>query len=211
MTDPIGSPTGEPAPPAPAAPEPGSPPPAVPAAPTAPPATSAAAGPPPSTPIPPAASSAPAYWPSAPGPEGPAPGVFFAGYGARILGYIVDVIIVSVVVGLLSFVGILFSGGNNSGLIFTIMIGFSILVSVLYFPFFWQRDGQTPGMQMFGIRVVRDQDGGPVDWLHAILRFIGYGINSIVFGLPLGWLWVFVDKRRRGWMDLIGGTIVIKA
>ena len=194
MTESTGSPTGEPAP---------QEPPSAAAAPVPPPAT---------TPIPPAASSAPAYWQSdALGPTGPAPGVLFAGYGARIVAYIIDVILIGVIVGILSFVGILFSGGDNSGVVFTIMLGLSILVSLLYFPFFWQRDGQTPGMGVFGIRVVRDQDGGPVDWLHAILRFIGYGINSIVFGLPLGWLWVFVDKRRRGWMDLIGSTIVIKA
>ena len=93
----------------------------------------------------------------------------------------------------------------------SILIGFSILLGLVYFPYFWQRDGQTPGMSMFDIRVVRDADGGKVDWLHAILRFIGYGINSIVFGLPIGWLWVFVDKRRRGWMDLIGSTVVVKS
>jgi uncharacterized RDD family membrane protein YckC len=26
----------------------------------------------------------------------------------------------------------------------------------------------------------------------------------------LGFLWVFVDGRRRGWHDLIAGTVVIK-
>jgi uncharacterized RDD family membrane protein YckC len=31
-----------------------------------------------------------------------------------------------------------------------------------------------------------------------------------VFGLPIGFLWVFVDKRRRAWHDLIGGTVVIR-
>ena len=114
-------------------------------------------------------------------------------------------------VGLIVLAPILLGGGQTSGIVATILIGFSILLGVLYFPFFWQRDGQTPGMSVFGIRVVRDADGGPVDWLHAILRFIGYGINSIIFGLPIGWLWVFVDKRRRGWMDLIGSTVVVKS
>jgi uncharacterized RDD family membrane protein YckC len=191
----------------------------MPEPPAAPPAAAAAAAPPPAapappatTPIPPAASSAPAYWQSdALGPEGPAPGVFFAGYGSRIVAYIIDVILIGVVVGILSFVGILFSGGDRSGLVFTITLGFSILVSLLYFPFFWQRDGQTPGMGVFGIRVVRDRDGGPVDWGHAILRLIGFTIDSIIFGLPIGYLWAFVDKRRRCWHDLIGSTIVIKA
>jgi uncharacterized RDD family membrane protein YckC len=36
-------------------------------------------------------------------------------------------------------------------------------------------------------------------------------IDSIIFGLPIGYLWAFVDKRRRCWHDLIGSTVVIKA
>ena len=211
MTEPTGSPTGEPAPqePPPAAAEPAAsaPPPQAPAA---PPIAPAPAPPPASTPIPPAAESAPAYWQSAPGPEGPAPGVYFAGYGSRIVAYLIDVILIGVIVGILSFVGILFSGGDGSGVVFTIMLGFSIIVSLLYFPFFWQRDGQTPGMGVFGIRVVRDKDGGKVGWGSAILRLIGFTIDSIIFGLPIGYLWAFVDKRRRCWHDLIGSTIVIK-
>jgi uncharacterized RDD family membrane protein YckC len=180
------------------------------------------AGPPPAAPppptsapapvVPPPASVAPAYWQSAPtGPTGPAPGVEFAGYGARIVAYIIDSLILSIGVGILLLIAILISGGDVGGPLAITLIGFSILLSLVYFPYFWQRDGQTPGMSIFDIRVVRDSDGGRVDWLHGILRFIGYGINSIIFGLPIGWLWVFVDKRRRGWMDLIGGTVVVKS
>jgi uncharacterized RDD family membrane protein YckC len=221
MTEPIGSPTGEPAPegppPASAAQPPAVPTseaPGAPPTPTAtpvPPAATAAPTPPAPTPIPPAADSAPPYWQSGLGPEGPAPGVYFAGYGARIVAYIVDVILISVIVGILAFVGILFSGGDNTRVVYAIMVGFSILVSLLYFPFFWQRDGQTPGMGLFGIRVVRDRDGGKVGWGSAILRLIGFMIDSIIFGLPIGYLWAFVDKRRRCWHDLIGSTVVIKA
>jgi uncharacterized RDD family membrane protein YckC len=184
---------------------------------TEPPASPPPAAPPPEAAapvpvVPPPASAAPAYWQSDPtGPTGPAPGVEFAGYGARIIAYIIDTIIISIGVGILVFIAILLGGGDTSGPVAITLIGFSILLSLLYFPFFWQRDGQTPGMSIFDIRVVRDQDGGKVDWLHAILRFIGYGINSIIFGLPIGWLWVFVDKRRRGWMDLIGSTVVVKS
>jgi uncharacterized RDD family membrane protein YckC len=196
--------------------QPTAPQPADPPAAAEPPASPPPAAPPAEAParapiVPPPASAAPAYWQSDPtGPTGPAPGVEFAGYGARVVAYIIDTIIVSIGVSILFFVAILLGGGQTSGIVAAILIGFSILLGVLYFPFFWQRDGQTPGMSVFGIRVVRDADGGPVDWLHAILRFIGYGINSIVFGLPIGWLWVFVDKRRRGWMDLIGSTVVVK-
>ena len=43
----------------------------------------------------------------------------------------------------------------------------------------------------------------------AILRLIGYWISAIVF--YIGYIWIFIDKRKRGWHDLIAGTVVIKA
>lgn len=27
----------------------------------------------------------------------------------------------------------------------------------------------------------------------------------------IGYIWIFIDKRRRGWHDLIAGTVVVKA
>ena len=178
----------------------------------APPPVPAPAAPPPVAPAPaPVPSSAPAYWQGGAEVTGPAPGVEFAGYGARILAYIVDGILVTIGVWVIAFLSILFGSGSELNIISTILLGLAILLGLVYFPFFWQRTGQTPGMQALNIRVVRDKDGGPVSWGSAILRLIGYGINSIVFGLPIGWLWNEIDSRRRGWHDLIGSTVVVKA
>ena len=82
-----------------------------------------------------------------------------------------------------------------------------VAVSVGYFPYFWSRDGQTPGMSQMKIKVVRDADGGPVTVGSAILRFIGLLIGLAVF--YIGVIWIFFDKRKRGWQDLIGGTVVV--
>jgi uncharacterized RDD family membrane protein YckC len=180
--------------------------------PALPPAPVAAGAPPPAVPPPvaPAPSSAPAYWQGGAEVSGPAPGVEFAGYASRIVAYIVDGILVGVLVWVIVFFALLLGGGDLD-IVSTILIGAGVLVGLAYFPFFWQRTGQTPGMQAMHIRVVRDKDGGPVGWGSAILRLIGYTINSIIFGLPIGWLWVFFDRRRRGWHDLIGSTVVVKA
>ena len=83
-----------------------------------------------------------------------------------------------------------------------------IVVSVGYFPYFWARTGQTPGMSAMKIKVVRDADGGPLTAGQAILRLIGLWIGLAVF--YIGVIWIFVDKRKRGWQDLIGGTVVIE-
>jgi uncharacterized RDD family membrane protein YckC len=157
----------------------------------------------------------PTSWQGPPIETGPAPGVRFAGYGARLVAYIIDGILLGIVITILSvvFVAIIAgaaasdSGGAAIGSTF-IYVFLILLLSLLYFPWFWAHGGQTPGMRMFNIRVVRDADGGPIGWGPAILRLIGYWVNSAV--LYIGFIWVFVDKRRRGWHDLIAGTVVIE-
>ena len=83
-----------------------------------------------------------------------------------------------------------------------------VVIPFIYFPYFWSRDGQTPGMKQMGVKVVRDVDGGPISTGQAILRLIGYWISGFV--LYIGYIWIFIDKRRRGWFDLIAGTVVVK-
>ena len=87
------------------------------------------------------------------------------------------------------------------------IIGFFAIYFV-YFPYFWTKDGQTLGMRPFHLRVVMDKDGGKVTMGPAILRLIGYWIDQIIF--YLGFVWVLIDSRRRGWHDLIAGTVVIQ-
>jgi uncharacterized RDD family membrane protein YckC len=62
-------------------------------------------------------------------------------------------------------------------------------------------------MNAMKIKVVRDADGGPITPGSAILRLIGLWIGLAVF--YIGVIWIFVDKRKRGWQDLIGGTVVV--
>jgi uncharacterized RDD family membrane protein YckC len=164
----------------------------------------------PPTPAPP-----PMSW-QAPEPEmGPAPGVRFASHGPRLIAYIIDSILIGVIVVVATIVfGLVFAGAvasDSAGavvggtLLYVIVI---LAVSLAYFPWFWARGGQTPGMKMFRLRVVRDADGGQISGVSAVLRLFGFWVNSVVF--YIGFIWIFVDKRRRGWHDLIAGTVVIE-
>ena len=172
--------------------------------------------PPPADPTPPTAeptlpaptSPTPATAWTAPEPTpGPAPGVDFAEPGARLVAYIIDVLIITGVTVLLTIIGVVF-------LVILPIISVlfwlgALLFGLAYFPYFWAKDGQTIGNRQMRIRVVRDVDGGPVSMGSAILRLVGYWISGAVF--YIGYIWIFVDQRRRGWMDLIAGTVVVKA
>ena len=182
-------------------------------APVAPPPAPA---PPPFAPPPPAAAPPTGQgWTGPVEPQGPAPGFRFASHGARLVAYIVDIVIVSILVTIVAIVlaiplGIGVASGSAglagfSGLLLFVAI---FGVSIGYFPWFWMRTGQTPGMRLFRLRVVRDRDGGPVSGGQAVLRLIGYWISGAVF--YLGYVWILIDSRRRGWHDLIAGTIVVE-
>jgi uncharacterized RDD family membrane protein YckC len=136
---------------------------------------------------------------------GPAPGMQFATPGSRLVAYLIDIVLQFLVVFVLG------AGSFVLGVIFwpfVIVGGIGIVVVALgYFPYFWAKDGQTPGMAKMRIKVVRDADGGPVTAGAAILRFIGLTIGLSFF--YLGVIWIFIDKRKRGWQDLLGGTVVI--
>src|SRR6187455_2999514 len=97
----------------------------------------------------------------APEPEpGPAAGIAFASPGSRLIAYILDLVIQFLIILVLSVLAAIV------GVIFwplAFIVGLAIVVvSVGYFPYFWSRSGQTPGMSQMKIKVVRDKDGGPV-------------------------------------------------
>ena len=146
-----------------------------------------------------------ASWQSPEPGVGPAPGIEFASPGARLVGYIADILIQGVLFVVLAILTIVL------GVIFfplAILSSLAIVaLAVGYFPYFWATSGQTPGMAIMKIKVVRDADGGPVTAGAAILRLLGFWVSTFVF--YLGFIWIFVDKRRRGWMDLIAGTVVV--
>jgi uncharacterized RDD family membrane protein YckC len=173
-----------------------------------------------------------APWQQPPETVGPAPGVRWAGHGARLGAYILDTIIVGTVLSILLVAVMvpLFGSTLTSvdwgryqdtpyltpdqaveilrPIFILIPLAFGIsLLGMLYFVVGWARGGQTLGMKAAGIRVVRDRDGGRIGWGAAIVRLVGYWVSGAA--MSLGFIWILIDGRRRGWHDLLAGTCVI--
>lgn len=161
-----------------------------------------------------------APWEAPQEPAGPAPGIAFAPHGERLIAYILDGIIVGVFVTIAALVAglVLYSGYSGTpaspaitpaawGGFAAIMLAVIVLATG-YFPWFWARSGQTPGMKRFGLRVVDDRSGAPITGGQALLRLVGMWVSGAFFSL--GYIWILIDSRRRGWHDLIAGTLVVK-
>ena len=159
-------------------------------------------------------------WTPPPEEPGPGPGMEFAPHGPRLAAYILDGLLLTFMITALTLVitAVFFAGGptidpndiaNPRLITFISVLIFAILmVTLAYFPFFWTRNGQTPGMRPFDLFVVRDQDGGRINAGTALLRLVGYWVSGFAFSL--GYIWILIDKRRRGWHDLLAGTIVVR-
>ncbi|MCC6612787.1 MAG: RDD family protein [Anaerolineae bacterium] len=120
-----------------------------------------------------------------------------ADFGARFLAIVID----GFVLGLIA--GLLFGAGREAGGIISFVVG------LVYNWYFWTRqEGQTPGKRIMHLRVVKT-DGSAINDTDAIIRYIGYYINTAV--LMLGWLWALIDERGQGLHDKIAGTMVVRA
>ena len=147
----------------------------------------------------------------------------YAGFVSRSIAFVLDMIVVSLVSILftlflsliIDFFGLNPMINNLTGGHFlatlqeiTLLMGalFTSLFSLVYFLFFWVVAGFTPGKGLLGLRVVRS-NGQPVTIGPALLRYVGYWLSALF--LFLGFFWVIVDRRKQGWHDKIGRTIVI--
>jgi uncharacterized RDD family membrane protein YckC len=77
----------------------------------------------------------------------------------------------------------------------------------LFFGWFWTRDGQTLGMQVWRIRV-QNRDGSTIGWRQSLIR-IGVATISAAMG-GLGYLWLLIDRKGRTWQCIASGTEVVR-
>lgn len=76
-----------------------------------------------------------------------------------------------------------------------------------FFAKFWTHNGQTLGMQVWGVRI-QNRDGSAIDLWQALLRFF----IAIFSWLPcgLGYLWMLWDKDGLTWHDRYSESVVVQ-
>ncbi|MFP3517250.1 RDD family protein [Pseudomonas sp. SIMBA_077] len=85
----------------------------------------------------------------------------------------------------------------------------TILMCVLlaFFAKFWTHNGQTLGMQVWGVRV-QNIDGTAISLWQALLRFVVSIGSWLCFGL--GFIWSVFDKRKRTWHDMYSDSQLVR-
>jgi uncharacterized RDD family membrane protein YckC len=135
----------------------------------------------------------------------------YAGLATRVLAFAVDVMVVNVVgwfVAVIIALGVSFIGVPDEVAAVLVAIGslIALLWSIGYFAFFWSTTGQTLGNRILGIRVIDARTLQPPPPRRAVRRFFCLILAALPF--CLGFLWILVDDRRRGWHDKLARTVV---
>jgi uncharacterized RDD family membrane protein YckC len=136
--------------------------------------------------------------------------------GQRALALLVDQCILAAVLGVFYLGALVALRRNNltTGLFLTAeglqasALPFALLAALLslaYCVFFHGSAGRTPGKALVGVEV-RTSAGGSITWGGAILRWLGAALGLACAGV--GIFWAVFEPRRRGWADLISGTVV---
>jgi uncharacterized RDD family membrane protein YckC len=85
---------------------------------------------------------------------------------------------------------------------------FNTVLGALYYIVLWVNlKGQTVGKRVMELKIIRE-DGKPLTYQDALLRYLGYIVS--VIPLFLGYFWIIWDDKKQGWHDKIAKTYVIK-
>lgn len=84
----------------------------------------------------------------------------------------------------------------------------SDLLPMVLIIFFWVRFRGTPGKQLMDCQVVDASTFGNLRVGQSVLRYAGYFLSLLPFGL--GFLWIIWDRKKRGFHDLLAHTVVLR-
>ncbi len=73
---------------------------------------------------------------------------------------------------------------------------------------FWVYMGATPGKMAMSAKVVDADTGAPLTTTQSVIRYLGYFVSLIPFGV--GYLWIAFDRRKQGWHDKMANSVVVR-
>jgi uncharacterized RDD family membrane protein YckC len=127
--------------------------------------------------------------------------------GMRIVGGLIDVVVLVVIYGIFAIIFI--SAGFQAPILLAGVLG--VVIDVAYFAYFWSSGGASIGMMPFGFKV-RDMATGQYPTmgkaaLRGIIWTFEVGFTICIIG-AIGWLWQLWDPKKQAIHDKIAGTIV---
>jgi len=93
--------------------------------------------------------------------------------------------------------------GHHFHPIFSIYL---LIISFAFYGWFWTHGGQTLGMKTWKMKL-QQENGQPVTWPLALIRFITALISWSAAGL--GFFWSLLHPQRRTWHDIASKCVLV--
>jgi len=137
----------------------------------------------------------------------------YVGFWPRVGAAIVDSILMLLVLTplILLFFGTSYFGAAQTTLHTTpgsVVFLIEWLLPALAVLAFWIARQATPGKMLIGAKIVDAVTGEKPIPGQLVLRYLGYYVAMLP--LFIGIIWVAFDRRKQGWHDKIGRTVVIR-
>jgi uncharacterized RDD family membrane protein YckC len=130
----------------------------------------------------------------------------YIGFCLRLIAYIADAIILYVALFLsFFFMALLFNFVPTEGS----SKFFSTVAVAVYHIGFWAKKQATIGKMLIGAKIIDAKTRGAPTMGQCVGRFFAQIISSIP--LFLGFIWIAFDAKKRGWHDMLAGTLVVSS
>jgi len=128
----------------------------------------------------------------------------YQGVAIRFVAILIDVIIISIISTILA---LPFGAANYAAAVI------EAIISLLYFILLLGRYGQTVGMMVVKIKVVKEADYSAISYGEAAIRTILLVIDGIPYVIPylLGAILIWTSDKKQRFGDRVAHTVVLKA
>ncbi len=137
----------------------------------------------------------------------------YAGFWRRLAAWFIDTVLFGLLLALLHRLLALGEGvgmmmGEGRLLVYGHFNLLDNLLALVLTVALWVRFMGTPGKLLLGCQVVDARSGRPLGVGQAVLRYFGYLLSLLPFGL--GFLWIAFDRRKQGFHDKLAKTVVLR-
>ena len=133
----------------------------------------------------------------------------YAGLVRRLMAIMYDLFLLLAMLFIATAIAMIFNQGNAiepGQAIYPFYIVYLLVLSFVFYGWFWTHGGQTLGMKTWKMRLQQD-DGKPLSWNLALIRFAIALVSVSVLGL--GFIWSLFESKRRCWHDLASHSVLL--
>ena len=133
----------------------------------------------------------------------------YAGFWVRVAASLIDSVLIIMVTFpvLYAIYGSAYIDGSMSELN-PVKMFVEWILPVIATVIFWVHKSATPGKMIFSLKVLDERTGMALTSGQSLVRYLGYFASMIPFFA--GIFWVGVDRKKRGFHDMIAGTVVVR-